>query len=141
MAEIVDDFMDGIDDFVDETPRSDDPNVLRLSMEDYSALSPDHNIELTEKQKGKRPRGLDENYEDPIGDGEILFKRPRMEGCPNPVPWIEKKVEDPSIFNPSVRDHLAECIRLSKDMTKWLSMDENDLKSQMFLSLFKVNDL
>ena len=130
MVEIVDDFINGINNFVHETPRSDNPDVLPLSVEDYNmALSLNYDIELMEKQKGKGPRGSDENYKDPTGGGEIFFKRPRIEGCPNLATWLDKKVDNPTINFVAIRDHLFECLGLKKDIAKWSGMDETELQS------------
>ena len=140
MANLLDDFIEGLYDYVDETPAAEDINAPSLRIEDYEVdLSPKEKTnEPNEKQKGKKSRGLDDIYESVTEGGEVLIKRPRIEGCLNAVLWLEKKVENPSINSLAIHDHLSECLRLKKDMAKWDGMDETKLQSQMFLSLFKV---
>ena len=140
MANLLDDFMEGLYGCVDETPVANDTNVSPLSVEDYEIdLSPKEKTnELTEKQKGKRPQGSEDTYEPITEGGEILIKRLKIEGCPNPATWLEKKADNLSINSAAIRDHLSECLRLKKDMAKQNGMDETELRSQMSLSLFKV---
>ena len=54
---------------------------------------------------------------------------------------MEKKFDKPTINSSAIRDHLSECLRLKHDMTKWDGMDEAELRTQMFLSLFEVRYL
>ena len=104
-----------------------------ITVEDYdiplSSPGAPKEVETPSKQKGKRARGSEGTYEDATEEGDIYFKRPRLESCPNLATWFEKKVGDSSVSNPLVCDHLFECHRLKKDMLCWESTDENDLKS------------
>ena len=50
MANIIDDFIEGIDDLIDETAKPEDLDTHPLSVKDYSIpLSPRADIELIEK--------------------------------------------------------------------------------------------
>ena len=81
---------------------TEETEAVPLCIEDYGVtVAPsDTDQALAEKQKGKKPRGSEGEHDNPSRDGMILIKRPRLEGCPNPVEWIEKEVENSSISNP-----------------------------------------
>ena len=138
MADLLDEFMEGLCGVVDEIP--EDATVPPLSVEDYE-IDPtlkEVDAELSEKQRGKRPRGSDDTYEPVTEGGEIFVKRPRIDGCPNLTTLFEKKFDKPTINSSVIRDHLSECLRLKHDMNRWDGMDEAELRTQMFLSLFEV---
>ena len=81
MADLLDEFMEGLCGVVDETLKADDTNIPPLHVEDYKInLSPKEKaIEPSEKQKGKRPQGSEGTYEPVTEGGEIFIKRPRIE--------------------------------------------------------------
>ena len=148
MADFLADFMEDIVDIVDDStevafnpPEANLP-IPPISVEDYdiplSSPGVPTEAETPSKQKGKRARGSEGTYEAATLEGDIHFKRPRLESCPNLATWFEKKVGDPSMSNSLVRDHLSECHRLKKDMLRWESTDENDLKSQIVLNMMEV---
>ena len=129
MADLLDEFIEGLCGVVDETP--EDAIIPPLSVEDYKIdPSPkEKDAELSEKQKGKRPRGSEDTYEPVTKGGEIFVKRPRLDGCPNLATFLEKKFEKPSISSTAIRDHLSECLRFKHDMTRWDGMDEAELRT------------
>ena len=74
MADLLDEFMEGLCGVVDETP--EDAIIPSLSVEDYEIdPSPkEKDAELSEKQKGKRTRGSEDIYEPVTEGGEIFVK-------------------------------------------------------------------
>ena len=148
MADFLADFMEVIVDIIDDSvegttnPTEANLTIPPITVEDYniplSSPGAPKEAETPSKQKGKRARGSEGTYEAATEEGDIHFKRPRLESCLNLATWFEKKVGDPSISNSLIRDHLSECHRLKKDMLRWESTDENDLKSQIILNMMEV---
>ena len=148
MADFLADFMEDIVDIVDDSaegttnPTGANPTVPPISVEDYdiplSSPGAPKETETPSKQKGKRAKGSEGTYEAATEEGDIHFKRPRLESYPNLATWFKKKVGDLSVSNPLIHDHLSECHRLKKDMLCWESTDENDLKSQIVLCMMEV---
>ena len=145
MADLLDEFMDGIDECVNEVPATvaipKNPVIQPVRVEDQGIqMSPRRPTESgpVDKRKGKWTRGSQITYES-AGEGiTIIFKCPYLEGCPNPVLQVESRFENSSIMNPAIRSHLFECLRLKKNMTKQKFHDENNLKSKIYLRLFEV---
>ena len=126
MADLFDEFIEWLCGVVDEIPKTDDTNIPPLCVEDYN-INPspkERDVEPSEKQKGKRPRGSEDTYEPVTEGGEIFVKRPRLDGCPNLAICLEKKVEKPSINSAAIRNHLCECLRFKHDMARWDGMDK-----------------
>ena len=148
MADFLADFMEDIIDIVDDSaevttiPTVANLTIPPINVEDYkiplSSPGALKKAETPNKQKGKRVRDSEWTYEAATEEGDIHFKHPRLESCPNLASWFEKKVGDSSVSNPLVCSHLFECHRLKKDMLRWEAMDENDLKSQIVLSMMEV---
>ena len=93
MADFLANFMEDIVDIVDDSaevaidPTVANPTVPPISVEDYevpfSSSSAPKEAENPNKQKGKWARGSEGTYETATEEGDIHFKRLRLESYPN----------------------------------------------------------